>query len=290
MSDEEGGRRRGLPRQVKMRHDTHFVEDFEVRHGEPVGKLVPTASLEPDPEQPRAVMGSLDDLAASIRERGVLEPILVRPHPGAAEGAPPFRIISGERRWRAARQAGLLEVPIIEMPVGDGEALEIALIENLQRKDLTPFEEAEGYRALMERFELTQEQVATKVGKSRTVITEALGLLEMPARVRDAVQALGIQSKTILREVLKAGDEEAMLALVERVSDHGLSRDDLRREIRRKTRSARGRREPYVFRFRPRDRSFTVAVKFRSETVERQDLITALEEILQELKTAQSDD
>lgn len=270
-----------------MRTESHFVDDLEARHGEPIGRLLPTASLEPDPDQPRAVIGDLAELVASIRDYGVLEPILVRPNPQAGDGAPPFRIISGERRWRAACEAELLEVPAILMPIEDAEALEIGLIENLQRKDLTPFEEAEGYRALMERFDLTQEEVANRVGKARTVVTEALALLEMPPRVRDAVQALGLQSKTLLREVLKAPDEATMLEWVERIADEGLSRDDLRRENRRR-RSRRGTGDgPYVFRFRPEDKRFKMALEFKSETVERSDLIRALEEILAELREAE---
>src|SRR6476661_5267945 len=140
---------------VKMRHDTHFVEELTARHETPVGKMIPLAAIEPDPGQPRSTMGDLDDLVASIRDKGVLEPILVRPRPGDGDEEGPagvlYRIISGERRYRAAQEAGLYEVPAIEMEVTDEEALEIALIENLQRKDLTPFEEADGYRLLAER-------------------------------------------------------------------------------------------------------------------------------------------
>jgi ParB family transcriptional regulator, chromosome partitioning protein len=143
--------KRGLPLRVKMRHDTHFVDELTARHETPVGKMVPLSALEPDPEQPRTSMGDLDDLVASIRAKGVLEPILVRPldpppedqrglrfEPKEAGGS--FRIISGERRYRAAQEAGLYDVPVIVMEVSEEEAREISLIENLQRKDLTPFE------------------------------------------------------------------------------------------------------------------------------------------------------
>src|ERR1700753_1127566 len=144
-------KRGGLPMQVKMRHDNHFVEELAARHETPVGKMVPLSAIEPDPNQPRTSLGDLDDLVASIRSKGVLEPILIRPRP-LTEGNGPaaYRIISGERRFRASQEAGLYEVPAIEMDVSEEEALEIALIENLQRKDLTPFEEAEGFRQLAE--------------------------------------------------------------------------------------------------------------------------------------------
>ncbi len=287
----EPSRKRGLPLRVKMRHEPHFVEELAARHEVPIGKMVPLSSIEPDPKQPRTTMGDLDDLAASIREKGVLEPILVRPIRGTGEAgnpaATPYRIISGERRFRAAQQAGLFEVPVIEMDVSEDEALEIALIENLQRKDLTPFEEGEGYRALAERHSYTHEEIAEAVGKSRSVITESLQLLQMPDKVRDAVQALGIQSKSLLLEVLKAGDEGEMISMLEQVSRHGLSRDDLRRQLRRERgRGSNARRKPYVFKFKSPSKAFNLALTFRQSEVDRDDLIRALEEILTSLRTA----
>lgn len=294
MSDDEsvGGRRRGLPLRVKMRHDTHFVEDLAGRHGTPIGTMAPLSSLEPDPHQPRAAVGDLSDLVASIRDKGVLEPLLVRPNPspvgegGEGEAGKRFRIISGERRYRAAVEAGLYEVPVIEMDVSEQEALEIALIENLQRKDLTPFEEAEGYRALSRQHGYTHEEISEAVGKSRTVITESLALLQMPAPVRETAVALGITTKSLLLEVLKAETEEEMLALLERVAEQGLSRDDLRRETRGKTpRGARRqRKKPFTFRFRDPDKTFNLSLSFRKSEVDREDLIGALEQILQELR------
>lgn len=278
--------RRGLPSRVKMRHDTHFVEELTARHETPVGRMIPLSSIEPDPNQPRSAMGDLQELVGSIRDRGVLEPILVRRIDEAGE--PSFRIISGERRWRAAQEAGLFEVPAIEMDVTEQEALEIALIENLQRKDLTPFEEADGYRSLADRHGYTHEEIAGAVGKSRSVITEGLSLLQLPARVRDAVQALGLTSKSLLLEVLKAGSEEEMIRLLEEVASHGLSRDDLRRRLRNRDRGGRStRRQPYSFKFRAPDKSFTLNLKFRQTEVERGDLIRALEQILSEIRQQQ---
>ncbi|HEX6864041.1 MAG TPA: ParB/RepB/Spo0J family partition protein [Thermoanaerobaculia bacterium] len=287
----EPSRKRGLPLRVKMRHDTHFVEELTARHETPVGKMVPLSTLEPDPNQPRSTMGDLDELVASIREKGVLEPILVRPRPTPEdteeEEAPPgvlYRIISGERRYRAAQEAGLYEVPVIEMDVSEQEALEIALIENLQRKDLTPFEEAEGYRLLAERHEYTHEEIATAVGKSRTVITESLSLLQMPPRVRDTVQALALTSKSLLLEVLKAGEETEMIGLLEEVARRGLNRDDLRQRLRRDKGNKGGRRRPYVFKFKSPDRSYNLSMTFRQSEVDKEDLIRALEQILLDLR------
>lgn len=284
----EPSRKRGLPTRVKMRHDTHFVEELTARHETPVGKMVPLSTVEPDANQPRSTMGDLDELVASIREKGVLEPILVRPRPVAEDEQAPagvlYRIISGERRFRAAQEAGLYEVPVIEMDVSDEEALEIALIENLQRKDLTPFEEAEGYRMLAESHSYTHEEISSAVGKSRTVVTESLSLLQMPPRVRDTVQALGITSKSLLLEVLKMGTEEEMIDLLEEVARRGLNRDDLRQRLRRGDKNKPGRRRPYVFRFKAPDKSYSLALTFRQSEVDRDDLIRALEKIVSDLR------
>jgi ParB family chromosome partitioning protein len=282
--------------QVKMRHDTHFVEELAARHEAPVGRMIPLSAIEPDPNQPRTSMGDLDDLVASIRAKGVLEPILVRPRPQDSEvtehpaqrmlpggAGPQYRIISGERRYRAAQEAGLYEVPAIEMDVTEEEALEIALIENLQRKDLTPFEEAEGYRLLSARHEYTQEEIAEAVGKSRTVVTESLSLLQIPPAVRETVLALGITAKSLLLEVLKAGSEAEMIALLEEVARLGLNRDDLRRRLRQ-DKSKSTRRKPYTFRFRSPDRTFNLALSFRQSEVDKTDLIRALEQILKQLR------
>jgi ParB family chromosome partitioning protein len=278
-------KKRGLPTQVRMRHDNHFVDALAVRTETPVGKMLAVSAIEPDPGQPRSMMGDLTDLVASVREKGILEPILVRRMRGEEADERPYRIISGERRYRAALQAGLAEVPVIEMEVTEEEAIEIALIENLQRKDLTPFEEAEGYRVLGERHGYTQEAIAKAVGKSRSVVAESLALLSLGARVRDVVQALGISSKSLLLEVLKVDGEENQIALLERVARQGLSRDDLRRETRTTT-ASKGKRKPYTFKFRAPDKSYNLALTFRQSTVERSDLIRALEQILIDLRNA----
>jgi ParB family chromosome partitioning protein len=280
-------KRGGLPMRVKMRHDNHFVEELTARHEVPVGKMIPLSAIEPDPGQPRSTMGDLDDLVSSIRDKGVLEPILVRPRPGGPEDGPSgvlFRIISGERRYRAAQEAGLYDVPAIEMDITDQEALEIALIENLQRKDLTPFEEAEGYRMLAETHGYTHEEISEAVGKSRTVVTESLSLLQMPPRVRDTVQALGITSKSLLLEVLKVGSEAEMIELLEEVARRGLNRDDLRQRLRRDKGGKSGRRKPYVFRFKDPEKTFSLSLMFRQSEVDKDDLIRALEQILTDLR------
>ncbi len=141
--------------------------------------------LHPNPRNPRRqfAVGELDELAASIKERGIIQPIAVRPAPGAS-GA--FEIIAGERRWRAAQRAGIHDVPVVVLEVSDAEALELAIIENVQREDLNPLEEAAGYQALGDEFKHSQDEIAKIVGKSRSHVTNMLRLLKLP----EPVQAL----------------------------------------------------------------------------------------------------
>ena len=141
----------------------------------------------PNPKQPRRtfVESDLQELSDSIREKGVLQPILVRPDPSNADM---FEIIAGERRWRAARRAGLTAIPAIVRTMDDREVLEIAIIENVQRADLNPVEEAEAYKSLIDRFGRTQESVATQVGKSREHVSNTLRLLNLPDEVREHVR------------------------------------------------------------------------------------------------------
>ena len=179
---------------------------------------VPLDLLEPSPFQPRVAVDpeALSELAASIRARGILQPLLVRPHP---TDPPRFQIIAGERRWRAAALAGLHEVPALVRPLSDADAMAAALVENLQRQDLNPLEEAEGYNRLLDEFGLTQETLAAAVGKSRGHISNILRLLGLP----DAVQA-ALRAGTIT-----AGHARALLAhpapetLLVAVTQRGLS-------------------------------------------------------------------
>ena len=170
MAVKKGGLGRGLE---------SLFEDAARDVGGPVSTL-PLREIEPDKDQPRKDFDeqALAELADSIARHGLLQPIAVR---AAAGGA--YKIIAGERRWRAARLAGLSEVPVVIKDVTDAEAMELALIENLQREDLDPVEEAMGYRQLMERCELTQEQTAQKIGKSRSAIANSLRLLNLPEDV-----------------------------------------------------------------------------------------------------------
>jgi ParB family chromosome partitioning protein len=279
-----------------MRHDRHFVDDLSAQTSSSVGRLVPLASIQPHPSQPRSVVGDLSELVASIREKGVLEPILIRPTRTSGKGAAAFEIISGERRYRAALEAGLYEIPAIEMDVNDQEALEIALVENLQREDLSPFEEAEGYRALAEKHHYTHDEIAQAVGKSRSAITESLGVLRMPPRIRSSVRAVGLTNKSVLLEILKLDNEEQMLQMIERISTLGLAREAVRKEVkevrRQAARGARNRPKPYTFNFTGPQKRYKLSLSFRQSSVEPEDLIRALEEALVRLREemAETDD
>ncbi len=268
--------RRGLPASVKMRHDRHYVEELASRSGAPIGRMIAIERLEPNPNQPRVEIGDLTELIASIKEKGILEPLLVRP----SEVGGRFMIISGERRYRAAREAGLRELPCIEMEVDDRAVAEIALIENLQRKDLTPFEEAEGLQMLVERFGYTHEEVARKIGKSRSSVTEALAIASLPEAVREQCRRADISSKSLLLQIVRQPTEEQMLAFVKRVVEQGMTRDEARRARAQK----RSRPKPYSFRYQPPGREFSLEVKFRRSSVALQEVLQALELTLEALR------
>lgn len=179
----------------------------------------PIGSIRPNANQPRTHFdeAALEDLANSIREAGILQPIVVRP---LTEGT--YEIIAGERRWRAAQIAGLRSVPILVRSAGRQDALEWALIENIQREDIAPLECAQAYKRLVDEFGLTQEEVADKVGKSRTAVANTLRLLRLPAKVQAGLGA-GMITEGHARAILGAGSEGAQLALYDRIVRQGLS-------------------------------------------------------------------
>ena len=175
--------------------------------------------LEPNRGQPRKEFSeeAMRELADSIAQHGVLQPLLVRP---LLSGG--YQIVAGERRWRAPRMAGLATVPALIRELTDSEVMQIALIENLQREDLKPLEEAQGYQALMEEFGFTQDEISKSVGKSRPAVTNALRLLNLPEAVRGML-ARGDLSAGHARTLLSFKDETAMLAAAKRVVAEGLS-------------------------------------------------------------------
>ena len=261
-----------------MRHDTHFVDQL-VRPGtESVGRMIPAEEIEPNPNQPRQTLGDLAELTASIREKGILEPLLVR------RVGTRFQIIAGERRFRAALEAGLSELPCVIRDSSDAETMEIALIENLQRKDLTAFEEADGLRVLAEKYGYTHEDMAEKLGKSRTTITESLSLTAMPDQVRQLCRLADIQSKSVLLQVVRQGDSGKMVAFVERLQKSGEATRETARRLARPEEPRRGRPRHFVFKLQPKGASFSLALQFKKAAVEREEIIRTLEEILESLR------
>jgi ParB family chromosome partitioning protein len=265
--------KRGLPTGLQMRHDAHYVEELSQQQPAAVGRMIAVDKIDPNPEQPRTEFGDLTELTASIAEKGVLEPLLVKPSRSTAR----WMIIAGERRWRAARQAGLLEVPCVEMEVDDGAVAEIALIENMQRKDLTVWEEADGLLALCERFGYTHEEVARKVGKSRSTVTEALSIAAIPPDVREICRQADVSAKSMLLQIVRQPDDDGMRRLAKDIASRGLTRDDAR-EVRRQEMGPRIAPDarPFTFKYVSPGKEFSLEVRFRRANVDLEDVAAAL--------------
>ncbi len=198
-----------------------LIEDFNEQpnaSGEGAVTL-PLQKIEPNPLQPRKTFNpeELDSLADSIRMHGIIQPLTVRKLPSGF-----YQIIAGERRWRAARLAGLSDVPVVVIEADDKKAMELALIENLQRSDLNPIEEALGYQELMGTYEMTQEQAAARVGKSRPAVANALRLLSLSPAVLELVKD-GSLSAGHARALLPVKDEAQQLSIAQKVMALGLS-------------------------------------------------------------------
>lgn len=273
-------KKKGLPVEARMRHDSHFVESLSERFGASLGRWIPLDEIETNPDQPRMSVGDLSELVRSIEARGVLEPLLVRPLPDGR-----CRIIAGERRFRAAMEAGLTEVPCIELDVPDNEVVEIALVENLHRKDLHPFEEAEGYASLAKQYGYTQQRIAEAVGKSRVSITEALSLLDIPEELRAECRRADINARSVLLEIGRLGDPGQMRDAIALVVA-GITRDGLRK---RKKEGAPGGKKPkhFSFLYNPRGAPFRLNLSFQKARVDKAELIDTLRRVIQELESGQ---
>ena len=224
--------------------DAIFAENDMEDHNSAVALKL--SEIEPNRLQPRKDFKeeALAELADSIAQHGVLQPLLVRPLMGGG-----YQIVAGERRWRAARMTGISEVPAVIRELSDNEVMEFALIENLQREDLTPLEEAQGYHTLIENYQMTQDEVAKTVGKSRPAITNALRLLSLPDEIMQMVNS-GKLSAGHARTLLSFQTEEEMIKAAKFVLDHGISvrelekmakkaneeKNDIQKEIRPKKR------------------------------------------------------
>jgi ParB family chromosome partitioning protein len=261
-----------------MRHDEHYVEALAASAGMPIGRLVPIDLLDPNPNQPRQVMGDLSELIASIAEKGVIEPLVVR------QRGERFQIVAGERRYQASVQAGLRELPVVIRDVDETEMLELALIENLQRKDLTPFEESEALHGLAESCGYTHEDLARRLGKSRSAVTETLALNAMPEEVRTLCRLADISSKSLLLQVVRQNTPEKMTALIEKIAGQGGATRQQLRDAAAPPKA--GRPKHYVFAFRPPTKAFNLKLSFNKSRASRDEIIDALEAIIKDLRKA----
>jgi ParB family chromosome partitioning protein len=261
-----------------MRHDAHYVETLAAAAATPVGRMVPIDQIDPTPDQPRQAMGDLSELISSITEKGIIEPLVLR------QRGTRYQIIAGERRYQAAVQARLVELPAVVRDVDDTEMLEIALVENIQRKDLTAFEEAEAMHSLAQRCGYTHEDLAKRLGKSRTSITESLTLHNMPAEVRKVCRLADITNKSVLLQIVRQGDAAKMLAIIERItSQGGVTREQVRKETQKQKPKA-GRPKAFTFNFKPQDKAYNLRLSFNKRSASREEIIDALEGILKELR------
>ena len=262
-----------------MRHDAHYVDTLAASAAPPVGRIVPIDRVDPNPDQPRQAMGDLSDLVASLSEKGIIEPLIVR------QRGERFQIIAGERRYQAAIRAGILELPVVVRDVDDTEMLELALVENIQRKDLTAFEEAEALHSLSSKCGYTHEDLAKRLGKSRTTITEALALADMPVEVRNLCRLADISSKSLLLQIVRQKTPEKMIAFIEQLTREGQSHAPTREVARRVAAKPKpGRPKAYVFQYRPTEKTFNLRLQFRKADVDKTEVIAALEGILAELR------
>jgi len=279
-----------------MRHDRHFVDELTSDSATAIGMMLPLDRIETNREQPRANLGDINELASSIRSCGLLEPLVVR----RVEGSPNYQLVAGERRFHAAAEAGLTEVPCIEVFVSDRQALEMALVENLQRKDLTPFEEAEGLRTLVAKYSYTHEQVARAIGRSRPSVTEALSLLNIPPAIRDLCRHADITARSILLIIARAGDISEMERLVQEIAERGLDREgaraaaaqpaaDLAHEGSPADHSPDFRPIHVRFRATP-DAPVHLSFSIRRPGVSRDQVIASVEELLARLRSGELDD
>src|ERR1044072_2875722 len=269
-----------------MRQDARYVEEFSQHRPHQVGRMIAVDKLDPNPEQPRVEFGDLTELTASIAEKGVLEPLLVKPNRLTGR----WMTIAGERRWRSAQKAGLKEVPCVEMEVDEGTVAEIALIENMQRKDLTVWEEADGLLALCERYGYTHDDVARKVGKSRTTVSEALAIARIPADVREVCRAADINAKSSLLQIVRQPDDDSMRRFAKEIATKGLNRNDAR-EVRRQEMGPRvvPGSKPYTFKEASPEKDFNIEVKFRASQVSDAEVALILRAVADEIDEVPQD-
>ena len=262
----------GLPEFIKMKHDHHLVDELSLRTKTPVIRNIPIEKVVTNQMQPRRDMGDLKELTDSIRENGIIEPVIVRPKNGN------FEIIAGERRFRAAKEAGMHEIPCIEHDVADNEALEMSIIENIQRKDLNVFEQAQSIHSLTEIYGYTHEEIAKKIGKSRVTVTELVRITDLPEEVKEKCLQLGIDSKTFLLELTKIAEPEKMEEILRQYGQKPFSREEIKQQRKKET------QKNFNFHFISDDKNIKINFHFKQDRVEKDKVIEVLEKLIQDIR------
>jgi ParB family chromosome partitioning protein len=261
-----------------MRHDAHFIDEITSESSESIGRLIEIGRVRPNPHQPRKFFGDMTEMVESVKDKGILEPILVR----YSDEEEIYEIIAGERRYQAASIAGLQKVPCIEVDVDNRGMLEISLVENLQRKDLTPFEESAAIKRLSSQFRYTHEEIARKLGKSRTVITEILSLNRIPEDVQERCRQADIMSKSMLLQIVRQESTADMHTLVDKITGEGLTREEARK-FNRSENGQKARRRNYTFNYRPEGKEFKFNMTFERQNVDKGEVILALQGVIEKL-------
>jgi len=267
-------------RVIGMGKDIFKDDDFEQNH--PIDGFIADETrvinlsldqITPNPEQPRKHFDEekIRDLAESIKQHGVLQPIIVKKNENG------FIVVAGERRFKAAKLAGLRKIPAL---IKSDKTLEISIIENIQREDLNPIEEAEALQMLIDRFGYTHEDLAKTIGKSRSSITEILSLNRLPEPIKSQCRTSDIYSKSLLLQVVREQDQNKMLALWEKIKNGNFSVKDVKKGSKKNNRP-----KPYKYKFVPPEKNFSLVISFRKSEVDKEDIklafTKAIEDFLQ---------
>jgi ParB family chromosome partitioning protein len=274
--------KKGLPSSIKLKHDNHLVDEIAIRTKTTIIRNIPVEKIIPNVLQPRKDFGDLQELSDSIREKGIIEPIIVRPKDGK------FEIIAGERRFRAAQLAELKEIPSIEYDIPDNEALEISIVENVQRKDLTIFEAAYSLKTLSEIYGYTHQEISQKIGKSRVTVTELIRITDLPAEIAQRCMDLNIQSKTFLLELTKLEEIDRMAEVLDRYQEEPFSREKIKEQRKEESAEEPSKHSPsknlFKFKFMTEDKAVKIDFKINTKNYDRQKLIGALEKLIHDIK------
>lgn len=262
----------GLPEFIKMKHDYHLVDEISLRTKTPVTRNIPIEKITTNQLQPRKDMGDLTDLTESIREKGIIEPVIVRPKEGY------FEIVAGERRYQAAKLAGMSEIPCIEHDIPDNEALELSIVENIQRKDLNVFEQAQSIMSLAEIYGYSHEEIAKKIGKSRVTVSELIRITDLPMDIKQKCLEMAINSKTFLLELTKIKDPEKMAAILRQYSQKSFSRDEIKQQRKKQTLKI------FKFNFVSEDKNIKINFHCQQEKVDKEKIIDVLERLILDIK------